>query len=83
MLNEIINNKLNENKNISYFKDISEISLKNSFIFNSVPTLQNVSTNLWQHFHGIEVETKEKNNPSENNRLIIKKIVLSMFFHQS
>ena len=28
---EKINNKLNENKNISYFKDISEISLENSF----------------------------------------------------
>ena len=28
-----------------------------------------------------EVETKEKNNPITNNKLITKKIDLSMFFH--
>ena len=31
----------------------------------------------------IEVDTKEKNRPNENNRLMIRKIVLSIFFHQS
>ena len=55
---EKINNKLNENKNISYFKDVSEISLKNSFIFNSVPFIKKDYRNLWQHFCGVEIETK-------------------------
>jgi lycopene beta-cyclase len=53
-----INTKLKENKNISFFKDINEISFKNSFVFNSVPSLNNNSTNLWQHFCGVEIETK-------------------------
>ena len=53
-----INSKLKENKNISFFKDINEISFKNSFVFNSVPSLNNNSTNLWQHFCGVEIETK-------------------------
>tara|TARA_B100001094_G_C18064683_1_gene736843 strand:+ start:32 stop:142 length:111 start_codon:yes stop_codon:yes gene_type:complete len=30
-----------------------------------------------------EVETREKNNPRENNNKIKKKIDLSIFFHQS
>ena len=55
---EKINNKLNENKKISYFKDVSEISLKNSFIFNSVPFIKKDYRNLWQHFCGVEIETK-------------------------
>ena len=33
---EKINNKLKENKNIFFFKDLNEINSKNSFIFNSV-----------------------------------------------
>ena len=49
---------LNENKNISYFKDVSEISLKNYFIFNSVPFIKKDYRNLWQHFCGVEIETK-------------------------
>ena len=55
---EKINNRLKENKNISFFKDISEINTKNSFIFNSVPEIQKSYLNLWQHFCGIEIETK-------------------------
>ena len=55
---EKINNKLNKNKNISYFKDVNEISLKNSFIFNSVPFIKKDYRNLWQHFCGVEIETK-------------------------
>jgi len=55
---EKIFNKLNENKNISYFKDISEINLKDSFIFNSVPLIKKDYRNLWQHFCGVEIETK-------------------------
>ena len=53
-----INNRLKENKNISFFKEISEINTKNSFIFNSVPELKKNHLNLWQHFCGVEIETK-------------------------
>ena len=53
-----INNRLKENKNISFFKDIAEINTKNSFIFNSVPEIKKNHLNLWQHFCGVEIETK-------------------------
>ena len=53
-----INNKLKENSNISFFKSIEEISRKNSFIFNSVPIIKKNHLNLWQHFCGVEIETK-------------------------
>ncbi|MDA9710673.1 lycopene cyclase family protein, partial [Candidatus Pelagibacter sp.] len=53
-----INNRLKENKNISFFKEISEINTKNSFIFNSVPEIKNNYLNLWQHFCGVEIQTK-------------------------
>ena len=55
---EKINNRLKENKNISLFKDISEINSKNSFIFNSVPSIKKNHLNLWQHFCGVEIETQ-------------------------
>ena len=55
---EKINSKLKENNNISFFKDISEINSKNSFVFNSVPSIKKHHRNLWQHFCGVEVETK-------------------------
>ena len=55
---EKINNRLKENKNISFFKDITEINTKNSFLFNSVPEIQKSHLNLWQHFCGVEIETK-------------------------
>ena len=53
-----INNKLMENNNIYFFKDLKEINLTNSFIFNSVPTLEKNYNNLWQHFCGVEIETQ-------------------------
>ena len=53
-----INNRLKENKNISFFKNISEINSKNSFVFNSVPSIKKDHRNLWQHFCGVEIETK-------------------------
>ena len=53
-----INNKLKENKNISLFKNLKEINLKNSFIFNSVPSMKKDHNNLWQHFCGVEIETQ-------------------------
>ena len=53
-----INNKLKENKNIVFFRDIKEVNLENSFIFNSVPLLKNNHNDLWQHFCGVEIETE-------------------------
>ena len=55
---EKINNRLKENKNISLYKDISEVNSKNSFIFNSVPSIKKNHLNLWQHFCGVEIETQ-------------------------
>jgi lycopene beta-cyclase len=54
-----INNKLNQNKNVSFFKDLKEINSNNSFIFNSVPSIEKDYHNLWQHFCGVEIETQE------------------------
>ena len=54
-----INERLAKNKGIKFFKNIKELNTKNSFIFNSVPSVQSNKSNLWQHFHGIEVETNE------------------------
>ena len=56
---EKINNKLKKNKNISFFRKINDINLDNSFIFNSVPSIKTDENNLWQHFCGIEIETKK------------------------
>ena len=56
---EKINKILKENENISFFKNIKEISTKNSFIFNSVPNIKKNHLNLWQHFCGVEIETKD------------------------
>ncbi len=57
---EKINKKLKENKNIHFFKNIKEISTKNSFIFDSVPNIKKNHLNFWQHFCGVEIETKKK-----------------------
>jgi lycopene beta-cyclase len=55
---EKIIKKLKENKNIIFYNDIKEINLNNSFIFNSVPSIKADNINLWQHFSGVEIETK-------------------------
>ena len=60
-----INNRLKENKNISFFKNISEINTKNSFIFNSVPEIKKNHLNLWQHFCGVEIQTKKNSFDDE------------------
>ena len=52
-------NKLKQNKNINFFKNIDEININNSFIFNSVPELKTKNNELWQHFCGVEIETKK------------------------
>ncbi len=53
-----INDRLKNNKNISFYKNIKDINIDNSFIFNSVPSATNKNDNLWQHFYGLEIETK-------------------------
>ena len=52
-----INSTLKQNQNISFYKNINEISLNNSFIFNSVSSIESGEIKLWQHFKGIEIET--------------------------
>jgi lycopene beta-cyclase len=52
-------NQLKLNKNIYFFKNIKEVNQKNSVIFNSVPEIENSQNNLWQHFCGVEIETKK------------------------
>jgi len=51
--------KLEKNKNIKFFKNIKDLSINNAFVFNSVPSLNDNRSNLWQHFYGIEIETNE------------------------
>ena len=60
-----INNKLKENKNIFFFKNLYEINSKNSFIFNSVLPIKKDHHNLWQHFCGIEIETQHNSFDDE------------------
>jgi lycopene beta-cyclase len=55
---EKISKKLKENENIHFYKDLNEINTRNSFIFNSVPNIKKNHLNLWQHFCGVEIETK-------------------------
>jgi lycopene beta-cyclase len=52
-------NKLRDNKNINFFKDLKEINSINSFLFNSVPHVKKNHDNLWQHFCGVEIETQK------------------------
>ena len=47
---EKVNNKIKLNKNIFFFKDLKEINLNNTFIFNSIPSIKKSHENLWQHF---------------------------------
>ena len=52
--------RLKKNKNAEFFKNIKNLDISNSFIFNSLPSLkENTKSNLWQHFHGVEIETKQ------------------------
>jgi len=51
-----INTTLSKNKNIQFFKKISEIDTSNSFIFNSVPESTLDKSKIWQHFQGVEIE---------------------------
>ena len=55
--NKIIS-RLKKNKNIHFYKNIKDVSTNNSFIFNSVPSIEENQNNLWQHFRGVEIETQ-------------------------
>ena len=54
-----INSKLNQNTNVSFFKNLKEINSNNSFIFNSIPSIEKDYHDLWQHFCGVEIETQK------------------------
>ena len=51
--------KIKQNTNIKFFKNINEVNTKNSFIFNSVSDTVDNKSSLWQHFSGIEIETNK------------------------
>ena len=51
--------KIKQNTNIYFFKNINEVSTENSFIFNSVGNKIDNKSSLWQHFSGIEIETSK------------------------
>ena len=52
-------NKIKQNNNIYFFKNINEVNTENSFIFNSVGDKIDNKSSLWQHFSGIEIETSK------------------------
>ena len=54
-----VNAELKSNKNINFFKSLDEIDSSNSVIFNSVNESPPDKSKLWQHFQGIEIETKK------------------------
>ena len=54
-----INSKLRLNPNVSFFKNLNEINLENSLVFNSVFKGELDKSKLWQHFQGIEIETSK------------------------
>ncbi|MDC3173662.1 lycopene cyclase family protein [Candidatus Pelagibacter sp.] len=55
-----INEKIKSNKNIFFFQNLDGINLRNSFIFNSVPSITKSPQDLWQHFCGVEIETQKE-----------------------
>ncbi len=55
-----IKSKLSTNSKVSFFKNLNEINLENSKIFNSVFEEKIDKSKLWQHFQGIEIETQKK-----------------------
>ena len=51
--------RIKQNTNINFFKNINEVNTENSFIFNSVSDTVDNKSSLWQHFSGIEIETSK------------------------
>ena len=74
---EKINNSLKLNKNIFFLKELKDINIKNSFIFNSVPTIKKDFRNLWQHFCGVEIETDKISNVVESqiSGILVRQLV--------
>ena len=56
---EKILSKLKLNENIYFFKSVDQIDKSNSIVFNSVPNFENKKSELWQHFCGVEIETRK------------------------
>ena len=61
---------LKKNKNIYFYKSITDVSLNNTFIFNSVPSLDSKEDCMWQHFMGIEIETTKNTFDEEMMNLM-------------
>ena len=53
-------NKLKKNSNINFFKSLSDINVDGALIFNSVWNPSTSKNQIWQHFYGVEIETKEE-----------------------
>jgi lycopene beta-cyclase len=51
--------KIKQNNNIYFFKNINEVNTENSFIFNSVGDKIDNKSSLWQHFSGMEIEASK------------------------
>ena len=65
-----INERLRKNKNIEFFKNIKDLNIGNSFVFNSVPSLQDVS--LKKHYNAQNgAHGKGKNMHGKNGKDII------------
>ena len=54
-----VNSKLSSNSNISFFKNLNELDLSKSIVFNSVIESEPDRSDLWQHFQGFEIETQK------------------------
>ena len=54
-----INLRLSKNKNVNFFKNLNEINIENSLVFNSVFKGELDKSGLWQHFQGIEIEIQK------------------------
>ena len=56
---EKILNRLRNNKNINFLKNLNDINSKNSIVFNSVLNITAKKNNIWQHFGGAEIQTED------------------------
>ena len=56
---EKILNRLRNNKNINFLKNLNDINSKNSIVFNSVLNITAKKNNVWQHFGGAEIQTED------------------------
>ncbi|WP_440933856.1 lycopene cyclase family protein [Candidatus Pelagibacter sp.] len=59
MFYEKILRKLKSNKNITFSKSMDNIDKSKSIVFNSVHNFESRPSELWQHFCGVEIETRK------------------------